>query len=224
MMSESDRQLRVVVADDAVLLRDGIARLLQDAGFEVLATVGDADALLEHVRRDPPDLVILDIRMPPTHTTEGLRAALAVREFDPSIAIVVLSQYVEPRYAVDLLRQSTGGIGYLLKDRITDSTSFLDAVHHITAGGSVIDPEVVTQLLNRRRSSSALEALTDREHEVLHLMAEGRSNSAIAEQLHISIKTLEKHIASILQKLDLSLEPDVHRRVLAVVTYLRQMS
>lgn len=219
----SERPIRLVVADDAVLLRDGLVRLLEGAGLEVVAAVGDADALLDHVRAEHPDLVIVDIRMPPTHTTEGLDAAVTIRAFDPTIRILVLSQYVEPHNAIELLRSPNGGIGYLLKDRITDSASFLDAVRRVAAGGSAVDPQVVAQLLDRPRDSSPLDGLSEREHEVLRLMAEGASNQAIAERLHLSPKTLEKHVASILQKLDLPPEPEHHRRVLAVLTYLRQV-
>jgi DNA-binding NarL/FixJ family response regulator len=218
----TDPPLRVAIADDAVLLRDGLVRLLEDAGLEVVAAVGDADALLDHVRTEHPELVIIDIRMPPTHTTEGLDAAVAIREFDPTIRILVLSQYVEPHNAIELLRSPHGGIGYLLKDRITDSASFMDSVRRVADGGSAIDPQVVAQLLDRPRHASPLDSLSDREREVLRSMAEGASNKRIADRLHLSPKTLEKHVASILQKLDLPPEPEHHRRVLAVLTYLRE--
>ncbi|OWY63568.1 DNA-binding response regulator, partial [cyanobacterium TDX16] len=195
--------MKVVIAEDAVLLRAGLTRLLTDAGDEVVAAVGDADLLLSAVERHAPDLAIVDVRMPPTHTDEGIRAALKVRERWPDVAILVLSQYVEERYAVDLVAGETAGLGYLLKDRVADVREFLDAARRVAAGGTVLDPEVVSQLLARSRQRDPIEQLTPREREVLGLMAEGRSNAAIAEQLVISGGAVEKHVTNIFTKLDL---------------------
>lgn len=213
--------MRVVIAEDSVLLRVGLTRILADAGEEVVATVGDADELLTAVERHQPDLCIVDVRMPPTHTDDGLRSALAIRKRWPSIGILVLSQYVEERYASDLLSASGVGIGYLLKDRVADVADFVDAVRRVGSGGTALDPEVVAQLLARSRRQDPLERLTPREREVLALMAEGRSNPAIARALVISDKAVEKHVGNILTKLDLPPDEDDHRRVLAVLQWVR---
>jgi DNA-binding NarL/FixJ family response regulator len=214
--------LRIVLGDDSVLLREGIARLLVEAGFEVLAQAGDATQLVAAVREHKPDVVITDIRMPPTHTDEGLRAADAIRaEHGDAIGILVLSQYVETTFALRLVGDGAGGMGYLLKDRVDDLEDFSDAVKRIARGGSVIDPEVVAQLVRRRRAKVPLDDLTDREREVLALMAEGRSNQAICDRLFLAPKTVEAHIANIFSKLELLPAPDDHRRVLAVLAHLR---
>ncbi len=211
--------MRVVICEDSVLLREGVTRLLQDAGHEVVAALPDATGLVETVATERPDLVLLDVRLPPTFTDEGIRAALALRAADAALPILVLSQYVEERYATDLIATSTGGLGYLLKDRVADVVEFVDSARAVADGGTVLDPEVVAQLLARRRRDSRLERLTDREREVLSLMAEGRANQAIATTLHISEGSVEKHISALFQKLDL--EPaDGNRRVLAVLAHL----
>ena len=213
--------MRVVIADDSVLLREGVARVLTDNGFEVVAQAGDATALGHAVRLERPDLIVVDVRMPPTYTDEGTRAALELRENDPELRILVLSQVVEAQHAVRLLQEHTGGIGYLLKDRVVDIDDFVDAVRRVGNGGTAIDPEVVAQLIGRRRVSDPLEALTPRELEVLELMAEGRSNAAICSRLFLSPKTVETHVGSIFGKLRLPPAADDHRRVLAVLTFLR---
>jgi DNA-binding NarL/FixJ family response regulator len=213
--------MRVAIAEDAVLLREGIARVLQDGGFELVAAVGDADALLEAVGRTPIDVAIVDIRMPPTFTDEGLVAAETLRAREPGIPVVVLSQAVEPAHAVRLLRDGRGGVGYLLKDRVAAMDELLEAVERVGRGGTAIDPAVVAALVERRRERDPLDELTPREREVLALMAEGRSNRAIAKSLVIGDKTVETHVASIFSKLGLEETPDDHRRVLAVVTWLR---
>ena len=214
--------LRLVLADDSVLLREGIARLLVEAGFEVAAQAGTADELLAAVREHQPDVAIVDIRMPPTHTDEGLRAAEAIRtEHGTSVGILVLSQYVETTFAMRLVADGAGGVGYLLKDRVEDLDDFSDAIRRIARGGSVIDPEVVAQLVGRRRARVPLDDLTEREREVLALMAEGRSNQAICDALFLAPKTVEAHIANIFSKLELLPAPDDHRRVLAVLAHLR---
>jgi DNA-binding NarL/FixJ family response regulator len=213
--------MRVVLADDSVLLREGIARLLEDSGFEVVGRAGDADELLRKVRAHKPDVAIVDIKMPPTHTDEGLRAARTIRTEQPRTAVLVLSQYVEEDYALDLLAGSAEGVGYVLKDRVADIERFLDSVRRVADGGSVLDPEVVSQMLGRRRTADPLDELTPREREVLTLMAEGRSNRAIATELVISERAVEKHVTSIFTKLDLPATADDHRRVLAVLTYLK---
>jgi DNA-binding NarL/FixJ family response regulator len=213
--------MRVVVADDAVLLREGLARLLGEAGFEVVGVAGDADELCELVERTDPDVAIVDIRMPPTHTDEGLRAAKLIRTRWPHVGILVLSQYVQARYAVELLGQGTEGVGYMLKDRVSDLEELSVSVRRIGDGGSVLDPAVVAQLVGqRRKGNTPLEDLTERELEVLALMAEGRSNKAIAERLFITEHTVEKHVKNIFATLRLPQSDDDHRRVLAVVTFL----
>jgi DNA-binding NarL/FixJ family response regulator len=220
-MTADASPLRIVLADDAVLLRDAIAAALGAAGFEVVGQAGDVPALLVLVERALPDVAILDVRMPPTHTTEGLEAARVIRRTHPRIAILVLSQYVETRYAVDLIREDPSGIGYLLKDRVSRVADLADAVRRVAAGGSVIDPEVVGRLLGRPREHSPLDELTPREREILALMAEGRSNQGIAERLTLELKTIEGHVGQIFSKLGLEPAGDDHRRVLAVLTYLR---
>jgi DNA-binding NarL/FixJ family response regulator len=217
-----DGLLRVVVADDSVLLREGIVRLLDEQdGFEVVAQAGDADELLRKVGAHRPDVAVVDIRMPPTNTDDGLRAALEIRARQPETSVLVLSQYVEEGYALDLVGDTAGGVGYLLKDRVADVDRFLDAVRRVAEGGSVLDPEVVAQLVGRARRDDPLGALTPREREVLELMAEGRSNHAIADQMVVTERAVEKHVTSIFGKLGLPPAPEDHRRVLAVLTFLR---
>jgi DNA-binding NarL/FixJ family response regulator len=213
--------VRVVIAEDAVLFREGLARVLEAAGIGVAAQVGDAQSLLAQVRADPPDAVVVDIRMPPTHSSEGLDAAQRIRAEHPGVGVLVLSQYVEPHHAMQLLEGGAGGVGYLLKDRVADVGEVVDAVQRVAAGGSVIDPEVVAQLVSRRRTRDPLQELTDRERQVLALMAEGRSNQAIGQRLFLSPKTVEAHVHSIFTRLDLHATPDDHRRVLAVLAFLR---
>jgi DNA-binding NarL/FixJ family response regulator len=214
--------VRVVIAEDSVLLRAGLTGLLADAGHEVVATVGDAETLLDVVDRHQPDLAVVDVRMPPTHTDDGLRAALVIRERWPDVGILVLSQYVEERYATELLaeRQTGSGLGYLLKDRVADVAEFLAAVARVGEGGTVLDPEVVAQLLARTRRRDPLDRLSPREREVLGLMAEGRSNAAIARALVVSDGAVEKHVSNIFTKLDLPPTEHDHRRVLAVLRWL----
>jgi DNA-binding NarL/FixJ family response regulator len=212
--------MRVVIAEDSVLLREGLVRLLADEGIEAVDTVGDGPSLVEAVSGHTPDLAIVDVRMPPTFTDEGLRAALAARERVPGTPILVLSQYVEERYATELIGGGAQGVGYLLKERVADVAEFVQAVRKIAEGGTDIDPEVIGQLLGRRRSGDRLEALTPREREVLGLMAEGRSNAAIARDLVVTEGAVEKHISNIFLKLDLPPAEDSHRRVMAVLTYL----
>jgi DNA-binding NarL/FixJ family response regulator len=214
--------MRIVIAEDLALLRDGLARLLRDNDFEVVAEVADADALVHAVLRERPDLAIVDIRLPPTFRDEGLRAALELQRAAPETAILILSQYVEHTYAAELLAQSgAGGVGYLLKDRVLDTGDFIDAVRRVAAGGTALDPEVVSQLLGTR-GNQQLDVLTPRELEVLALMAEGRSNAAIADSLVLTVGAVEKHIASIFQKLHLPPSESDHRRVLAVLAYLQE--
>jgi DNA-binding NarL/FixJ family response regulator len=213
--------MRIVVAEDSVLLREGIVRLLEEAGFEVVGQAGDADDLVRKVSAHKPDVAVVDIRMPPTGTDDGLRAALEIRRMLPSTGVLVLSQYVEEGYALDLVADSAEGTGYLLKDRVADVDGFVDAVRRVGQGGSALDPEVVAILLGRRRRDDPLTALTQREREVLALMAEGRSNQAIAEQLVVTERAVEKHVTSIFGKLDLAPAAEDHRRVLAVLTFLR---
>ena len=212
--------MRIVIAEDAVLLRAGIARLLVDAGEDVVAAVGDAPSLVDAVDRLRPDLAVVDVRMPPTLTDDGIRAAVAIRKRHPGVGILVLSQYVEERYATDLLTDGSAGIGYLLKDRVADVAEFVDAVRRVGTGGTALDPEVEAQLLARSRSRDPLERLTPREREVLGLMAEGRSNAAIAKALVVGDGAVEKHVNSIFTKLDLVAAGDDNRRVLAVLRWL----
>jgi DNA-binding NarL/FixJ family response regulator len=214
--------VRVVLADDAMLMREGVARLLGDAGFEVVGQSATADDLLANVAMCAPDVAIVDIRMPPTHTDEGLRAALAIRSDYPSVGVLVLSQHADVGLAMQLLAPSAEGVGYMLKDRVCDLEDFADAVKRVAHGGSVIDPTIVSQLLGRRRSDDPLDALTSREREVLELMAEGRSNQGIAERLDISERAVQKHVTSIFDRLGLAASSDDHRRVLAVLAYLRR--
>jgi serine/threonine-protein kinase len=213
--------LRVVIAEDAVLLREGLRRLLTDAGLDVAGTAGDAAQLLELAGALQPDVVLTDIRMPPTQTTEGLQAALHIRHQRPATAVVVLSQHVETGHLFELLGDDPRGIGYVLKERVADVTQFTAAIRRVAAGESVIDPEVVSRLVRRPRRDSPLETLTERELAVLALMAEGRSNTAIATQLYMSPKTVETHVGNMLAKLDLQPAAGDHRRVLAVLAYLR---
>jgi DNA-binding NarL/FixJ family response regulator len=212
--------MRVVIAEDSVLLREGISRLLTDAGLDVVAAVGDAEAAVAAVTEQSPDIVVMDVRMPPTHTDEGIRAALAIRRAHPGVAVLVLSQYVEQHYATELLAGDTAGVGYLLKDRIADVGDFTRAVERVGEGGTALDPEVVSHLLARSRRRDPLAALTPRETEVLQLMAEGRSNGAIAAAMVVSDGAVEKHVSSIFTKLDLPPADTDHRRVLAVLRYL----
>ena len=213
--------MRVVIADDAVLFREGLARVLEAAGIQVVAQVGDAERLLARVRTDPPEAVVVDIRMPPTHTTEGLDAARRIRTDHPDVGVLVLSQYVEPHHAIQLLQGGAQGVGYLLKDRVADVAEVADALRRVAGGGSVIDPEVVAQLVGRRRTRDPIQQLTNRERQVLALMAEGRSNQAICQRLYLSPKTVEAHVHSIFTRLGLHATPDDHRRVLAVLAFLR---
>jgi DNA-binding NarL/FixJ family response regulator len=212
--------VRVIVADDSMLLREGVVRVLKDAGFDVVGQAGNGEELMHQVRQQKPDVAIIDIPMPPTYTDEGLRAALAIRAEIPETAVLVLSQYLEDQYALELLGQDAAGVGYLLKDRVSDLERFSDAVRRVAEGGSALDPEVVSQMLGRRRIVDPLAALTSREREVLALMAEGRSNQAISEVLVISERAVEKHVTSIFTKLDLPQAAESHRRVLAVLAFL----
>ncbi len=213
--------MRVVIADDSVLLREGVARLLGEAGFDVVGQAGDAEELLRQVATARPDVAVVDIRMPPTHTDEGLRAAQEIRERHPGVGVLVLSQYVRASYAFELLSHSTEGVGYLLKDRVSDLDELASAVRRVGSGGSVLDPTVVSQLVGRQRSGDhPIAELSDREREVLALMAEGRTNQAIAERLVITERTVEKHVHAIFTKLSLTSSADDHRRVLAVLAYL----
>ena len=213
--------MRVVVADDSVLLREGVVRLLEENGFDVVGQAGDADDLIRKVRAHKPDVAVVDIRMPPTNTDDGLRAALEIRAELPDTGVLVLSQYVEEGYALDLVGESAGGVGYLLKDRVADVDRFVDSVRRVADGGSALDPEVVSQLVGRARRDDPLDELTPREREVLELMAEGRSNNAIAEHMTVTERAVEKHVTSIFGKLGLAPAPEDHRRVLAVLAFLR---
>ncbi len=212
--------MRIVIAEDSVLLRDGLSRMLADHGHEVVGAVEDAAELMQLVEHESPELVVLDVRMPPTHTDEGIRAALELRGRRPDLPIVVLSQYVEENYASELLSGDLGGIAYVLKDRVTEVGQFLETVDRTADGGTVIDPEVVSQLLARTRRQTKLGELSPREREVLGLMAEGRSNAAIADELVITARAVEKHVKNIFQKLRLAPAETDHRRVLAVLRYL----
>jgi DNA-binding NarL/FixJ family response regulator len=213
--------MRVALAEDSVLLREGLARLLTDAGFEVIARCGDADQLRSHLKADRPDVIVVDIRLPPTHTDEGLRAAIELRAAYPELGVLVLSQYVELGLAMKLLADSADGVGYLLKDRISDVPEFLAAVRRVAAGGSAIDPIIVSTLLSRRRRDDPLERLTPREREVLELMAAGNSNQGIADRLVITLRAVEKYVSSIFGKLGLPATGSESRRVLAVLLFLR---
>jgi DNA-binding NarL/FixJ family response regulator len=213
--------VRALVADDSVLLREGIVRLLEGGGFEVVAQAGDAEELVRKALAHKPDVAVVDIRMPPTRTDDGLRAAVEIRRRLPGTAVLVLSQYVEESYALDLVAESAERTGYLLKDRVADVDRFLESVRRVGEGGSVLDPEVVAHLMGRRRREDPIAELTPREGEVLALMAEGRSNQAIADQLVVTERAVEKHVTSILAKLGLDPAPEDHRRVLAVLAYLR---
>ena len=213
--------MRAVVADDSVLLREGLCRLLEESGFDVVGQAGDAEDLVRKVAAHKPDVAIVDVRMPPTNTDDGLRAAQRIRAEQPDTGVLVLSQYIEEGYAMELLSSNAEGVGYLLKDRVADLERFVDAVRRVGEGGSALDPEVVSRLLGRRRREDPLSELSPREREVLGLMAEGRSNHAIAEQLVVTERAVEKHVTSIFSKLSLPPTAEDHRRVLAVLTYLR---
>jgi DNA-binding NarL/FixJ family response regulator len=212
--------VRVIVAEDSVLLREGVVRLLEEAGFEVVGQAGDGEELMRKARAHKPDVAIVDIRMPPTHTDEGLRAARAIRDEMPDTGVLVLSQYIEEDYALELLADDAAGVGYLLKDRVSDLARFADAIRRVAEGGSALDPDVVSHMLGRRRADDPLAELTPREREVLGVMAEGRSNQAIAEALVISERAVEKHVTSIFAKLNLPPAAEDHRRVLAVLAFL----
>jgi DNA-binding NarL/FixJ family response regulator len=213
--------MRIVIADDAVLLREGAARLLTEAGHEVVAQAGDAEDLLRKVRAHVPDVAIIDVRMPPDNADDGLRAALVIRDELAQVGILLLSQYVEDRYLGQLLSRGAEGVGYLLKDRVAEVERLTEAVERVAAGGSVLDPEVVAQMLGRSRDEGPLDSLTSRERDVLGLMAEGRTNRAIAGELFVSERAVERHVTSIFGKLDLPAGEQDHRRVLAVLAYLR---
>ena len=213
--------MKVMIADDAVLFREGLSRVLAEAGFEVTAQVADGQALLQRVREDPPDVCVVDIRMPPSYTTEGLEAARALREDHPKVGVLVLSAHVEPNYALALIEDGTQRAGYLLKERVADLAELTDAVRRVAVGGLVIDPSVVAQLIGRTRTNNPLDALTDRERDVLSVMAEGRSNQAICERLHLSPKTVEAYVRAVFTKLGLHQGADDNRRVLAVLAFLR---
>ncbi len=213
--------MRVVIADDAMLMREGTARLLEDAGFEIVGTVDDADKLIRAVALEHPDVAIVDIKMPPTHTDEGLVAAEKIRSTYPEVGVLVLSQYLESRYALRLLEHHPEAVGYLLKERVSDIAVLADAIRRITEGESVLDPTIVSRLVNRPRHTGPMDELTQREREVLGLIAEGRSNSGIANFLVLSPKTVEAHVGRIFSKLGLDETPDRHRRVLAVLAFLR---
>ena len=214
--------MRVVIAEDQALLRQGIVRLLADAGFEVVAEAADAPDLLRKVAAHKPDVAIVDVQMPPDNTDDGLRAAMEIREMQPDVGVLVLSQYAEERYAVDLIGANAEGVGYLLKDRVTDFSGFAEAVRRVGSGGSVLDPTVVAHMLGRRRRNDPLDALTPREREVLEYMAEGRSNKGIAEKLVVTPHAVEKHVTSLFSKLDIAAGPEDHRRVLAVLEFVRR--
>lgn len=214
--------MRVVIAEDAAVLRELLSQMLTMRGHEVVAAVADADALRAAVAEHRPDIAVVDIRMPPTHTDDGLRAAIDIRQRHPKTGVLLFSQYVETKYATRLLAQGSAGVGYLLKERVANVAAFADALERVAAGGTALDPEVVTQLAGAGRRTEELRALTDRERSVLSLMAEGRSNAAIAQDLHVSAGTVEKHVAAIFAKLDLPVSEDHNRRVLAVIRMLHQ--
>ena len=213
--------MRIVIGEDQALLREGIVRLLRDAGFDVVAEAADAPDLLRKVRAHKPDVAIVDVQMPPGNEDDGLRAAIEIRAEQPEVGVLVLSQFVEERYAVDLVGDSAEGVGYLLKDRVADFAVFADAVRRVAAGGTALDPTVVARMLGRRRRNDPFEALTPRERQVLELMAEGRSNRGIAEALVVTPHAVEKHVTSLFSKLGVSGATEDHRRVLAVLTFLR---
>jgi DNA-binding NarL/FixJ family response regulator len=213
--------MRLVVAEDVMLTREGVVRVLRDAGFEVVGQAEDAEALLRHVRRRKPDAVIVDIRMPPSHTDEGLVAAQQIRAEHPDVGVLVLSQYIEPSYALRLIEEHPERVGYLLKERVFDVAILVDALRRIADGETVIDPTIVSRLLGRRRRADPLSDLTEREREVLGLVAEGLSNRALAERLFVTERTVEAHVKQIFMKLGLDMSADTHRRVLAVLAYLR---
>jgi DNA-binding NarL/FixJ family response regulator len=213
--------MRVIICEDSALVRDGLERLLATHGFEITASVTNATAFLDAVKAESPDVCVVDVRLPPSFTDEGIRAAIEARELSPGLPIVILSQYVEQTYARELFKRSDGGVGYLLKDRVADPAQFVDAVRRVADGGTALDPEAVSQLLGRRDHQDRLELLTPREREVLSLMAEGRSNSGIAEQFVVSERAVEKHISNIFWKLDLPSTSKDHRRVLAVLAWLQ---
>jgi DNA-binding NarL/FixJ family response regulator len=215
--------MRVVIAEDSVLLRRGAVRLLEDAGFEVVGEAGDGEELLRKVRAHRPDVAVVDIRMPPTHVDEGLRAAQVIRSELPDVGVLMLSQHVEERYVTALLEHGAEGVGYLLKDRVAEIERFTDAIRQVAAGGSVLDPEVVAHMLGHRGAHRPLDDLTERERVVLGLMAEGKTNRAIAEKLFVSERGVERHVTSIFGKLDLPATDHDHRRVLAVLAYLRSL-
>jgi DNA-binding NarL/FixJ family response regulator len=219
-MSE-ERPLRVVIGEDQALLREGVVRLLADAGFEVVAEAADAPDLVRKVGAHKPDVAIVDVQMPPGNTDDGLRAAIEIRALQPGVGVLVLSQFAEERYALDLIGDSAEGVGYLLKDRVADFANFADAVRRVAKGGSALDPTVVSRMLGRRRRDDPLEQLTPREREVLELMAGGRSNRGIAEVMVVTPNAVEKHVSNIFSKLGVSEAPEDHRRVLAVLTFLR---
>jgi DNA-binding NarL/FixJ family response regulator len=213
--------VRVVIAEDSVLLREGVARLLEDEGHEVVGRAGDAVELITEVEKHTPDVAVVDVRMPPTHTDEGLKAALLMRQRWPSMGVLVLSQYVEERYATELLTHDAGGIGYLLKDRVARVEEFMDALERVSQGGTALDPVVIRQLFARSKRTDPLSTLTERESRVLSLMAEGHTNESIARQVYVSSSAVEKHVNSIFRKLGLDMAEGSHRRILAVVHYLK---
>ncbi len=213
--------MRVMLADDAVLFREGVARVLVDSGFEVVGQTGDGESILDLVTADPPDVVIIDLRMPPTHTDEGLTAAAEIRSAAPDVGLLILSQHVEAHHALRLMSEFDRGVGYLLKDRVSDLSAFAVDVRRVAGGDVVIDPELVSRLVTRQREHDPLATLTDRERDVLSLMAQGLSNLALSEELHLSVKTVETHVRSIFNKLDLHLDDRDNRRVLAVLAFLR---
>lgn len=218
------RPLRVVIADDHLLLRHGVVSMLEAQGFDVVGQASDADELTRKVAAHRPDVAIVDIRMPPTNSDDGLRAAVAIRREHPDVGVLVLSQYIEADYALELIGADARGVGYLLKDRISDIEEFADAIRRVAGGGSVLDPEVVRWMLGRRRETSALSELTPREHEVLGLLAQGCSNEGVARRIFVTQRSVEKHVTSIMSKLGLPSEPEAHRRVLAVLAYLEDAS
>jgi len=213
--------MRVMLADDAVLFREGVARVFVDSGFEVVGQTGDGESILDLVTADPPDVVIIDLRMPPTHTDEGLTAAAEIRSAAPDVGLLILSQHVEAHHALRLMSEFDRGVGYLLKDRVSDLSAFAVDVRRVAGGDVVIDPELVSRLVTRQREHDPLATLTDRERDVLSLMAQGLSNLALSEELHLSVKTVETHVRSIFNKLDLHLDDRDNRRVLAVLAFLR---